>query len=396
MKTKILHLLLVLFLMAGLAACDNVNPGSSEDGQTASKGDHNTESVEESDEEQDVDDLFNKVKNNSPTSERIQALKDITMHFYWYGGDLKVAEEEVFKGITLHGDYDVVEEAFKQAAIIEPHDLDLKYALASTQILQKEVPEALNTYEEMMNEDENHFDATLMHGIYSMVEGDDQSYKADFDQLDKIDETKAKEYRDRVDLVDEMKGITLETEVPDDLNEEDHTFIVLGYALSEDGKMEDTLIERLKVAKEAAEAYPDSKIIVTGGVPKKGITEADVMFDWLVENSIAKDRIIKEDMATDTIENGLFSMNIVKEEQLKDVTLITSASHMRRALVVFNEMNHLLEKQGDDTERDINNIVYMDFDDEDEVKEVSQDEELVIYRDLVRASGIWQFPGMQR
>ncbi|MBM7599138.1 tetratricopeptide (TPR) repeat protein [Virgibacillus halotolerans] len=396
MKTKILHLLLVLFLMAGLAACDNVNPGSSEDGQTASKGDHNTESVEESDEEQDVDDLFNKVKNNSPTSERIQALKDIAMHFYWYGGDLKVAEEEVFKGITLHGDYDVVEEAFKQAAVIEPHDVDLKYALASTQILQKEVPEALNTYEEMMNEDENHFDATLMHGIYSMVEGDDQRYKADFDQLDKIDETKAKEYRDRVDLVDEMKGVTLETEVPDDLKEEDHAFIVLGYALSEDGKMEDTLIERLKVAKEAAEAYPDSKIIVTGGVPKKGITEADVMFDWLVENGIAKERIIKEDMATDTIETGLFSMNIVKEKQLKDVTLITSASHMRRALVVFNEMNHLLEKQGDDTERDINNIVYMDFDDEDEVKEVSQDEELVIYRDLVRASGIWQFPGMQR
>lgn len=69
---------------------------------------------------------------------------------------------------------------------------------------------------------------------------------------------------------------------------------------------------------------------------------------------------------------------------------------MRRALVVFNEMNHLLEKQGDDTERDITNIVYMDFDDEDEAKEVSQDEELVIYRDLVRASGIWQFPGMQR
>lgn len=69
---------------------------------------------------------------------------------------------------------------------------------------------------------------------------------------------------------------------------------------------------------------------------------------------------------------------------------------MRRALGVFYEMNHLLEKQEGETERYISNIVYMDFDDEDEAKEVSQDEVLVIYRGLIRASGIWQFPGMQR
>ncbi|WP_269411496.1 ElyC/SanA/YdcF family protein [Lentibacillus daqui] len=393
MKIKLLKMLFSIFLIAMMAACDNSE--TSKNDQPASSDENNIENVSK-DEKQDIDDLFNQVKNDSPTSKRIQALKDIAMHYYWYGGDLKEAEKEVFKGITLHGDYDVVEEAFKQASAIEPHDMDLKYALASTQILQKEIPEALNTYKEIMNDDKEYFNAWLMHGIYSKIEGDLDTFQSDIDQLEKIDKVKAKEYNKKIDLVDNIEGVTLETKVPDDLKKENHAFVVLGYALSDDGKMEDTLLERLKVAKEAAEAYPDSKIIVTGGVPKQGNTEADVMFDWLTEEGIEEDRVIKEDMATDTIENALFSMNIVKEEGVKDITLITSASHMRRALVVFNEINNMLQKQGEDIDRDISNIVHMDFDDQKEAEEVKKDEEFVIYRDLIRASGIWQFPGMQR
>ncbi|MEW9677612.1 ElyC/SanA/YdcF family protein [Lentibacillus sp. L22] len=393
MKIKLLKMLFSIFLIAMMAACDNSE--TSKNDQPASSDENNIENVSK-DEKQDIDDLFNQVKNDSPTSKRIQALKDIAMHYYWYGGDLKEAEKEVFKGITLHGDYDVVEEAFKQASAIEPHDMDLKYALASTQILQKEIPEALNTYKEIMNDDKEYFNAWLMHGIYSKIEGDLDTFQSDIDQLEKIDKVKAKEYNRKIDLVDNIEGVTLETKVPDDLKKENHAFVVLGYALSDDGEMEDTLLERLKVAKEAAEAYPDSKIIVTGGVPKQGNTEADVMFDWLTEEGIEEDRVIKEDMATDTIENALFSMNIVKEEEVKDITLITSASHMRRALVVFNEINNMLQKQGEDIDRDISNIVHMDFDDQKEAEEVKKDEEFVIYRDLIRASGIWQFPGMQR
>ncbi|GAB2536386.1 ElyC/SanA/YdcF family protein [Gracilibacillus alcaliphilus] len=392
MKTKFLTLLFSIFLIAGLAACENAENDTTE--QTDLSGNTSTEETDA--EEQDVDELFNQIRNNSPTSERIQALKDIAMHYYWYGGDLKEAEAEVFKGITLHGDYDVVEEAFKQAIAIEPHDMDLKFALASAQILQTEVSEALNTYEEIINYDEEYFNAWLMHGIYSKLEEDNETFETDFEQLKELDEIKAEEYADRITMVDEIKGVTLETEIPSDLNEENHAFVLLGYALSDDGEMEDTLLKRLEVAKEAAEAYPNSKIIVSGGVPKQGITEADVMFDWLVENGIEEERIIKEELATDTIENALFSMNIAKEEEIKDITVISSATHMRRALVIFNEVNNMLQKQGENIERDISNLVYMDFDNEEEAEKATKDEELVIYRDLIRASGIWQFPGMQR
>lgn len=395
MKLKILRLFLSIVLLSGLTACFDKD---SDENTGDSQSKDNTEVVESDQEaEEDIDDLFAEVKNNSPTHERIKAFEDIAMHYYWYGGDLNVAEEEIFKGITLHGDYDVVEEAFQQASVLDPYDQDLKYSLASAHILQKEISKALDTYEEILNFDEDHFEAQLMHAIYSKVEGNKEDFESGFKKLEDINRTKAKEYEKRVDLVEDTKDVTLETEVSDDLAKENHAFVVLGYALSEEGEMEDTLIERLKVAKEAAEEYPDSKIIVSGGVPKEGNTEAGLMYDWLVEEGIDKERIFKEDMATDTVENALFSMDIAKDEEVKDITVISSTAHMRRALVIFNEVSEMMEKKGDPaTNRHITNTVYMDFENEEEVENVSEDEELVIYRDLIRATGIWQFPGLQR
>src|SRR5690625_1036752 len=102
-------------------------------------------------------------------------------------------------------------------------------------------------------------------------------------------------------------------------------------------------------------------------------------------------------MATDTVENALFSMDIARNEEVKDITVISSATHMRRALVIFNEVSQMMEKKGDpSTDRHITNTVYMDFENDEEMNKVSKDEELVIYRDLIRATGIWQFPGLQR
>lgn len=213
LKSNLLILVLAILLMVGLAACDD-NDVKNNEGTSANKEENRTEeAIDEKNSENGIEDLFNQVKNNSPTSERIQALEDIAMHYYWYGGDLKVAEEEIFKGITLHGDYDAVEEAFKLAIEIDPYDTDLKYSLASTQVLQKKLPEALQTYEEILNFDENHFDAQLMHAIYSKVDGSEDNFKSDFNKLEEINEQKAQEYQERIDLVEEVKDVNLETEV---------------------------------------------------------------------------------------------------------------------------------------------------------------------------------------
>ena len=291
----------------------------------------------------------------------------------------------------------MVEESFKQATIIDPLDIDLKRSLASAQVLQNDLPEALNTLEEISNIEPDNFEAIVLHAVYSRVSGDEAAYEDGLDRLAEIDEERADHYIELVDSVDQIKETELNEEVPGNLPEENHTFITLGYALSEEGEMEETLIERLNVTLEAAEAYPNSKLIVTGGVPKAGNTEAELMAEWLIDKGIEEDRIIQEPLSTDTVENSLFAMDIVQNEELEDITLITSASHMRRALTTFNEANNLLlELAGENTEREFTNLVYMDFESEDEAMDIPTEEEMTIYRDLLRTSGIWQFPGKQR
>lgn len=162
---------------------------------------------------------------------------------------------------------------------------------------------------------------------------------------------------------------------------------MLGFALSDDGKMQQPLLNRLEVALKAAIKYPNSRIIVSGGVPKKGIIEADVMHDWLVANEINGSRIIKETSATDTVENAIFSLDIIREENVTDITLITSASHMRRALVIFNEVNSSFgDKSNKSFDGHLSHIVHMDYDSLTEAQTLTAKEEELIYRDLIRAS----------
>jgi hypothetical protein len=61
----------------------------------------------------------------------------LAIYYYWHGGDVHKAEKEIFKGITLRGKYDVVENVFREATVLDLYALDLKFSLASTQLIQK-------------------------------------------------------------------------------------------------------------------------------------------------------------------------------------------------------------------------------------------------------------------
>lgn len=337
------------------------------------------------------------IRNDEPTSDRIEHYKEMAMYYYWHGGDIKQAEKEIFKGITLKGKYDVVENAFKEAVLLDPYSLDLKFSLASTQIIQKKTSEALETYEQILNLDPENFNANLLQGLYSKVIGDNSSYKNSISKLKQIDSRKANEYLQKLETTDSVIDEKLNTAPPANLPQKDHAIVILGYALAEDGSMREPLIERLKAGIAIAKQYPNSKIIVSGGVPKQGITEADAMSNWLQTQGIEKDRIILENKSTDTVENALFSTEKLEKEGIKDVTLVTSASHMRRALTVFNEASDFYaELNGKNSDRNFTNVVFLDYPSIEEAQKVSKDEVLVIYRDLLRTSGIWQYPGLQR
>ncbi|MFK4480948.1 YdcF family protein [Bacillus sp. RC206] len=161
--------------------------------------------------------------------------------------------------------------------------------------------------------------------------------------------------------------------------------------------MSQTLIKCWKIGLATAKQYPNSKIIVSGGIPAQGITEADAMSKWLILKGINKDRIILENKSMDTIENALFTILILEKEGFKNITLVTSASHMRRALTIFNVASNFSNKMnGQNSYKNFSNLAYMDYSSPEKVNQVSQAGTLKVYRDLFRTSGIWIFPEIQR
>lgn len=337
------------------------------------------------------------VRNDEATSYRLNQLKEIAMYYYWHGGDLQKAEKEIFKGVTLKGKYDVVENAFKEATLIDPYDINLKFSLASAQLVQKKYADALATYKQILNLDPDNFQANLLFGLYSKLNGDEASYQSSLVKMKSIDPKKAQEFLDKYNTTDDYIKVKFNTEVPSNIPAKGHAIVILGYALADDGTMREPMIERLKVGLAIAQKYPSSKIVVTGGVPKQGITESDAMTDWLVNQGIDKNRIIPENKSTDTVENALFTTAILEKENITDVTIVSSASHMRRALSVFQEATNFYSKMNNaNAIKNFSNAVYLDYPTLEEAQKVTKDETFVIYRDLFRVSGIWQFPGIQR
>ncbi|OQR53342.1 YdcF family protein [Bacillus sp. CDB3] len=319
--------------------------------------------------------------NNNPTTlDRINDLKTKAVGYYRDGKK-----------------YNEIEKLFKEAVTLDPYDINLKFDLASSQIIQNKIPEALSTYNNILNIEPNNFNAHFLFAIYSKINGDNQSYSKHLKNMDQIDVGKYTEYKNNIELLEGIINTKLNTTVTTDFPQNNHAIVILGSALSADGSMSQTLIQRLKIGLDVAKKDANSKIIVSGGGPKKGITEATAMSKWLISNGINKDRIILEDKSMDTLENALFTIPILDKEGLKNITLITSATHMRRALTIFNVTNNFSDKMnGVNSNKNFSHLVYMDDNSLEKTNHISKDELLKVYRDLFRASGIWIFPEMQR
>ena len=115
---------------------------------------------------------------NFDNQRKVDELVQTGIYYYWHGGDLKKVEQEFFKGITLKGKYDVVENSFIEASNLDPYRLDLRFSIASTQIIQGKIEKALETYRGILKIEPNNFDANILFAIYSKIDGDIGSYNS--------------------------------------------------------------------------------------------------------------------------------------------------------------------------------------------------------------------------
>lgn len=100
-------------------------------------------------------------------------------------------------------------------------------------------------------------------------------------------------------------------------------------------------IERCLHAAKLHKAAPDKPILISGG-PSDGEGSpiaAIVMREFLIRQGVNERNMILEDRSMTTHENAVESARILRERGIRRITLVTSATHMKRSVATF-------EKQG--------------------------------------------------
>lgn len=95
----------------------------------------------------------------------------------------------------------------------------------------------------------------------------------------------------------------------------------------------------LERAAEAARLYARYKlpVIVSGGAVFGEPAESPVMKDYLASLGVPRDKVLTEERSRDTRENALFSKKLCDEKGYKRPVVVTSAYHMKRAVLCFEK-----------------------------------------------------------
>lgn len=117
-----------------------------------------------------------------------------------------------------------------------------------------------------------------------------------------------------------------------DSNQADYA-LLLGCALDE-GEIRPDLYRRMALALDWLQRTEEIPLVVSGGdVKGYGITEAEVMYDWLEVHGADMSRVYMEPEATDTKENIRYAAVLMKgqEQEIDTVLILTADYHQTRA-----------------------------------------------------------------
>lgn len=287
---------------------------------------------------------------------------------------------------------DLVRYYFRSALDLDPKRLDIAYSLANTYIFLGDTEKALETFSEILKKNKKEVNALVYSIFYNYALGRINSVDMMIKNLKRINSKEATLWASRLASLQNINKTYLNISIKKDytIKEEEHVIVLMGYALDKDGNMNNILKDRLKTTLDVHFNYPNSKIIVSGAVPKQGFTEAGLMRDWLISKGVKPELIIVEDRSHDTVGNAFYSIKKIKElPNIKKVTLVSSASHMRRCLNLFTAAVSIA-----DLTIDFSNAVAMDYMSEEDMYNINKTELLAITRDTLRSYGLSPFPSL--
>lgn len=97
---------------------------------------------------------------------------------------------------------------------------------------------------------------------------------------------------------------------------------------------------RLDAAFEYLENNPDTRVIVSGGQgADEHISEAQGMYDYLVDKGISPERIIMEDRSRNTFQNLTFSAEYLDREK-NSVAVVSNDFHVFRAVKIARKAGY--------------------------------------------------------
>ena len=114
--------------------------------------------------------------------------------------------------------------------------------------------------------------------------------------------------------------------------------IVLGAPADTDGNPSPVQLARVTEAVHEYERGVAPRLIVTGGADGDRPVEAQVMARTAEAQGIPASAIFEEGKARDTIENGCYSVGIMKSHGWHSAEVVSSASHLPRAGLIFSEL----------------------------------------------------------
>ena len=105
--------------------------------------------------------------------------------------------------------------------------------------------------------------------------------------------------------------------------------IVLGNRLNDDGSITKIQEERLLMAFELEKMFSPDYFILSGGLAneKAGRTEAEAMYEYLVNNGMDSKKLLMEKQSLSTVGNAKYSLEIVKELKPELIIVCTSRYH---------------------------------------------------------------------
>ncbi|NCB91211.1 MAG: YdcF family protein [Clostridia bacterium] len=102
-----------------------------------------------------------------------------------------------------------------------------------------------------------------------------------------------------------------------------------------------SLKERLDKAEEYLVENPETKAILSGGQgPGEDISEAECMYQYLVDAGISSERLLMESQSTTTVENLKNSQLLLNEEQ-STVGIVTNNFHVYRSIRLAKKFGYV-------------------------------------------------------